>query len=59
MGLESSGDVSDIAFYELAEKPFACRQDVIDLYKVKLYPRFRDDIVVILACDAPLYTARP
>ena len=54
MGVECSGDTSDIAFYELAEKDFALNPEVQNKYDVQFYARFRDDILVILGCDYEL-----
>ena len=52
MGVECSGDASDIAFYELAEKPFVLRQDIRRQYHIELYARFRDNIIVIIGGDS-------
>ena len=51
MGLECSGDVSDVTFYELAEKGFVLCEEFILLYNIEFYFRFRDDILVILGGD--------
>ena len=52
MGLECSGDVNDVCFYELAEKDFVLKPEIIEKYCLEFYARFRDDIVVIIAGDA-------
>ena len=51
MGVECSGDVSDVVFFELAERNFALKPDVRTKYYVQFYARFRDDIIVILGGD--------
>ena len=52
MGVECSGDTSDIVFYELAQKPFVLRQDIRRQYHIELYAKFRDDIIVIIGGDS-------
>ena len=51
MGIECSGDVSDVSFYELAEITFVLVPEVIQKYHLEFYARFRDDIIVILGGD--------
>ena len=52
MGLEMSGDVCDVAFYEMVERNFVDTPAFKDVYHVEFYARFRDDILVILAGDS-------
>ena len=49
MGLEMSGDVSDIAFHEMVEAEFVLNESVREKYHVEFYGRFRDDILLIIA----------
>ena len=52
MGVECSGDTSDISFYELAEKTFVLQPEFQRKYHVEFYARFRDDIIVVLGGDS-------
>ena len=48
MGLEMSGDVCDVAFYDMVERGFVDSSEFRSVYRVLFYVRFRDDILVIL-----------
>ena len=48
MGLIMSGDVSDLAFYELAERDFATVPDAVSNLLVIAYLRYKDDVLIIL-----------
>ena len=48
MGLIMSGDVSDLAFYELAEHDFATVPDTVSNLVVVAYFRYKDDVLIIL-----------
>ena len=47
MGMCSSGDISDGALYNMAEKTWATRRDIQESFEVFAYFRFRDDIFVV------------
>lgn len=48
MGLECSGDISDMCFHHMVEKPFCCDSTFRRHYHVEFYGRFRDDILLVL-----------
>ena len=49
-GMESqaSGQVSDVVFYELCEKSWACERSVQKKYHVRCWLRYRDDIMLVI-----------
>ena len=49
MGLVHSSAVSDACLYTLAERPWACRVEVLREFGVKMFVRFRDDIFAVAA----------
>ena len=51
MGLLCSPEVSNLAFYALAEKPWALVPAVASRFQMAYYGRFMDDIIVIIAGD--------
>ena len=48
MGLECSGDINDITFYELAEVCFVLLPAIKAKYDIQFYARFRDDIFIVI-----------
>ena len=52
MGLECSGDVSDICFHEMVEVGFVLDEEIRKKFFVEFYGRFRDDILVVLGGDS-------
>eukprot|EP00974_Lingulodinium_polyedra_P121785 11180267-Lingulodinium_polyedra.AAC.1 len=47
MGLPHSADLCDSALYIIAEKNFAAKENIQRAYKIKLFVRFRDDVLII------------
>ena len=47
MGLVCSGEVSDLAFLELVEKPFLLKQEHREEFGIVGYCRFKDDLLLI------------
>ena len=54
MGLGCSGEVSDVTYWDLAERPFACTPEATSKYSLHYYGRFKDDGIIILSCDRTL-----
>ena len=48
MGLECSGDISDVCFDRMVEKAYCNNKTVRERYHVEFYGRFKDDILVVL-----------
>lgn len=55
MGRIASGAIADKAFWLLCEKDWAARLDVQERHGVKLYIRYRDDILIIAKRDRTKY----
>ena len=47
MGLVHSSAVCDACLYTLAERPWACREEVLREFGVKMFVRFRDDVFAV------------
>ncbi len=47
MGLVHSSAVCDACLYTLAERPWACREELLREFGVKMFVRFRDDVFAI------------
>ena len=57
MGSIASGDISDIAFWNLVESPFASKRETHSKYGIQWYGRYRDDILIMF--DPALATHEP
>ena len=51
MGLTCSGELSDGAFCNLAEKDFATNPEIQARYGILFYARFKDDGIIIATCN--------
>ena len=47
MGMISSGSISDTAFLNMVEEPFACKRDVQRSHGIIMYARFKDDVFIL------------
>lgn len=55
MGVICSGEISDIVLYLLVERDYVLDPYVIQKYQIKLYLRFRDDLLMIAGCGHDLF----
>ena len=46
-GLGHSGDIADIALANIVEIPWACLPEIQHKYRIKLFRRYRDDMLII------------
>ena len=48
MGLECSGDVSDVCFHHMVEAFFILDSEIRKRFDIQFYCRFRDDILIVI-----------